>query len=112
VTQINGVGAGLEVTATDAGAGVATLVNDTAGVAGNVAIVESTAVNGTSAPSLLMPLNLDGYSISGTVPLANLSGIGTQQMDAATVAAIMAVGVLEQGDTGASVYRTEGVMYL
>jgi len=35
----------------------------------------------------------------------------TERIDG-TVAAIMAVGVLEQGDTGASVYRTEGVMYL
>lgn len=35
----------------------------------------------------------------------------TERIDG-TVAAIMAVGMLEQGDTGASVYRTEGVMYL
>jgi phage terminase large subunit-like protein len=35
----------------------------------------------------------------------------TERIDG-TVAAIMSVGVLEQGDTGSSVYRTEGVFYL
>jgi hypothetical protein len=39
---------------------------------GTCTIVETTASGATSAPSLLVPLNLDGYSISGTLPTSNL----------------------------------------